>query len=91
MSIDLTTLSSEAQQLFDAAMGLPDGERAKLADRLFLSIEPRAVEEAEKTFEATVARRIAEIEKGTARLVDWSDLRRELQERIDAARRIQAS
>ena len=91
MSIDSTALGTEAQQLFDAAMRLPDRERAKLADRLFLSVEPGPVEEAEKAFEATVARRVAEIENGTAKLVDWSDLRRELQERIDAARRIQAS
>lgn len=87
MSVDASSLSTQAQHLFEAAMKLPDNEREKLADRLYSSIED---DERDEAFEETVARRVAEIENGTAKLVDWEDLRRELQESIDAARKVQA-
>lgn len=77
-------LSGAAQQLFEAAMLLSESEREKLADQLYSSLEVSAEEEAETAFEARVARRIAEIEKGTAKLVNWEDLHRELRGSIDA-------
>lgn len=90
MSIDSSIiLSGAAQQVFEAAMRLPEGERERLADRLYSTLGPSADEEGEEAFEALIARRAAEIESGTANLVDWEDLRGELQEQIDAARSIQ--
>lgn len=91
MSTDSMALSGAAQQLFEAAMLLSESEREKLADQIYTSLEASAEEKAETAFEATVARRVAEIEKGTAKLVNWEDLQRELQGSIDAARKVQAS
>jgi putative addiction module component (TIGR02574 family) len=88
MSIDASSLGAAAQHVFEAAMKLPDSEREKLADRLYLSIEGA---ESDTAFEETIARRVAEIESGTAKVVEWDELRRELQERIDAARKVQNS
>lgn len=88
MSVDVNSLSTEAQHVFEAAMKLPDSEREKLADRLYLSIEGA---ESDTAFEEVIARRVAEIETGTAKLVEWEDLRRELRERIDAQRNVQNS
>lgn len=91
MSIDSTALSAEALQVLEAALRLPDSEREKLADRLYSSLEDLGDEEAEKQFEATIGRRVAEIENGTAKLLNWEDLQREMQESINAARKIQTS
>lgn len=89
MSTDSMALSGAAQQVFKAAMQLPESEREKLADQLYSTLEPSADEEDGKEFEALIARRVAEID-GTAKLVNWEDLQRELQEKIDAARKVQA-
>lgn len=91
MSIDSTTFSGETQQVFEAAMRLPEREREKLADRLYSTLDPSADEEDEKAFEALISRRVAEIEDGTAKLLNWEGLRRELQEKIDAASKAQTS
>lgn len=87
MSTDSMALSGAAQQVFKAAMQLPESEREKLADQLYSTLEPSADEEDGKEFEALIARRVAEIDEGTAKLVNWEDLQRELQEKIDAARK----
>ncbi|HJT33831.1 MAG TPA: addiction module protein [Pirellulales bacterium] len=88
MATDVSGLSSDAQQVFEAALRLPDAQRAKLADCLWESIAPTADPEWEKAWAAEIARRIAEIENGTARFVNWEDLRRELRETIHAARQV---
>lgn len=88
MATDASGLTSDAQQVFEAALRLPDAQRAKLADCLWESVEPTADPEWEKAWAAEIARRIAEIENGTARFVNWEDLRRELREAIHAARQV---
>jgi hypothetical protein len=80
MSIDSSALSAEAQQVFQAAMRLPNDQREKLADQLYLTIEYTADAEADKAWEATIARRVAEIENGTAKLLDWDELQQMMQD-----------
>jgi putative addiction module component (TIGR02574 family) len=80
MSIDAGSLSAEAQHLFEAALRLPDGEREKLADRLYLSVESAADLEGDKVWEETIARRLAEIENGTAKLHTWDELQKLMQD-----------
>lgn len=84
MSVDPTVLSTEAQQLFDAAMRLPERERAKLADKLALTVDPMADPEWQAAWGSEIARRIAEVENGTAKLRGWEDVRRRLWEGLDA-------
>lgn len=85
MSVDSTALSTEAQQVFDAAMKLPDGERAKLADKLSLTLDPTADPEWQAAWGPEIARRIAEVENGTAKLSDWEDVRQRLWKGLDDA------
>jgi putative addiction module component (TIGR02574 family) len=84
MSVDSAALSSEAQQLFEAAMKLPEPERAKLADKLAMTVDPMADPEWQAAWGPEIARRIAEVENGTAKLHDWEDVRRRLWEGLDA-------
>lgn len=89
MATDVSGLSGEAQRLFEAALLLPGPQRAKLADCLLNSVEPGADPEWEKAWGEEIARRIAEIDNGTAELVNWEDLRRELWEAVHGARKAQ--
>lgn len=88
MATDASGLSGEAQQLFEAALRLPGAQRAKFADCLLDSIELNADPEWEKAWSDEIARRLSEIESGTAQFVSWDDLRRELWETVHAARKI---
>lgn len=85
MSIDATSLSAEAQHLLEAALRLPDAQRVLLADHLYSSIEGA---EAEKLFEGTIARRVAEIEAGTANLHTWDELQQMMRDTLHAARKV---
>ena len=83
MSVDSMALGSEAQSLFDAAMRLPDAERAKLADKLSATVDPMADPEWQAAWGPEIARRVAEIESGTAKLLDWEDVRARLWKGLD--------
>lgn len=85
MSVDVSLLSTEAQHLFEAAMRLPDKERVKLAEHIYLSVEDA---EDDKEFEETIARRVAEIERGTAKLHTWDELQQMMQGALHAARKV---
>lgn len=84
MSIDSNLLGSEAQHLFDQAMKLSVTERAKLADKLSSTIDPPSDQEWQAAWSPEIARRVAEIENGDAKLSSWEDARRALWEGFDA-------
>ncbi|HQU41727.1 MAG: hypothetical protein B7Z73_01705 [Planctomycetia bacterium 21-64-5] len=88
MSIDSMALSTEAQQVFDAAMRLPDVERAKLADKLSLTVDPLADPEWQAAWGQEIARRVAEVENGTAKLHTWDELQQIMQEARHAPRKV---
>ena len=83
MSIDSTALSTAAQQVFEAAMQLPDAERAKLADKLSSTIDPISNQEWQDEWAAEIDRRVRQADDGTAKLLDWHDVRQKLWEGID--------
>lgn len=85
MSVDASPLSTEAQHLLAAALRLPDAQRVRLADHLYSSIEGA---EADKLFEETIARRVAEIDDGTAKLHTWDELQQMMQDTLHAARKV---
>lgn len=61
------------------AMALPESERAELAHRLVLSLDGTADADAEQAWSSEIARRLADIDAGVAKLVDRDELRRRLQ------------
>jgi putative addiction module component (TIGR02574 family) len=88
MSIDSTPLSSEAQHLFEAAMKLPQRERAKLAEKLALTVDPMTDPEWQAAWGPEIARRIAEVESGTAKLHTWDELQQMMQDARNDARQV---
>jgi putative addiction module component (TIGR02574 family) len=87
MATDVSGLSSDAQQVFEAALRLPDAQRAKLADCLWESVGPTDDLEWEKAWSAEIARRIAEVDNGSVALQTWPEVRQRMQEALNAARK----
>jgi putative addiction module component (TIGR02574 family) len=64
------------------ALSLTDDERAELARDLIASLDAPADPDAANAWDAEIARRVAEIDSGTAKLIDRAELRRRIQQRI---------
>lgn len=65
-------MSLTIEQIKAEAMQLPPEARADLADWLWISVEPH--ESVEAAWDAEIARRVAEIEAGTAELIPGDDV-----------------
>jgi len=73
-------MDAATEKLFEQALDLPPSERDDLASALIASLDSddAHLENVDPTWSATIARRVAEIESGTARLVPWAEVRRRL-------------
>ena len=64
------------------ALSLPEAERAELAHNLVASLDGRADPDAESAWDAEILRRLAEIDAGTATLIDREEFRRRMRARM---------
>jgi len=60
------------------ALNLPESERAELAHDLMASLDGPAEPDAENAWDVEILRRLAEIDSGTAELIDREEFRRRL-------------
>lgn len=65
---------------------LPESERAELAYALVKSLDEPADANAAEEWDQEILRRLAEIDAGTATLIDRDALRRRFQERLGSRR-----
>jgi putative addiction module component (TIGR02574 family) len=72
--------SPALEKVRSEALSLSEAERAELACNLFASLDGPSDADAEHAWDAEIARRLAEIDSGTAVLLD----RKELSDRIRA-------
>jgi putative addiction module component (TIGR02574 family) len=68
-------MAPETQSLFDAALALPEAERALLAERLLESLSAEEVELTEDELLAELERRRADVEHGRVKPIPWSEVR----------------
>jgi putative addiction module component (TIGR02574 family) len=68
-------MSPESQSIFNAALTLPEEERAILVRRLAETVSPDADELADEELFAELERRRAEVERGEATLIPWTEFR----------------
>lgn len=68
------------------AAELTEEERASLAGLLIESLEVEPDADVEATWSAEIARRVAELDAGTAKTVPWEDVRQRLVARLNARR-----
>lgn len=76
-------MSTDAENLYQAALKLPDDERFLLANRLLESVEGERDPDYEEAWAAEIARRVEEIENGTAEMLSWEEVRAKLREGLD--------
>ena len=76
--MDVPTL----EKVRSEALSLSEAERAELAHNLVASLDGRADPDAETVWDAEILRRLAQIDAGTARLIDREEFRRLMRARI---------
>ena len=70
------------RKLRSEALSLSETERAELALELVRSLDASADEDAADEWDKEILRRLAQIDAGTARLIDRDEFRRRMQARI---------
>jgi putative addiction module component (TIGR02574 family) len=68
----------DTHELFATALKLPVEASAELAGRLIETLDEEIDEDAEQLWAIEIARRVKELDEGTARTVPWSEVRRQL-------------
>lgn len=77
--------SPTLEKVRSEALNLPESERAELAHNLVASLDGAADPDAEKAWDAEILRRLAEIDSGTADLIDREEFRRRMRARLTDA------
>jgi len=70
--------SAALEKLRSEALNLSEAERAELAHELVASLDGTIDSDAEEAWDAEIVRRLAEIDSGTAVLVDREEFRRRM-------------
>jgi putative addiction module component (TIGR02574 family) len=66
------------QTLLASALALPEEQRMQLVEKLLESLDPETDVWEEAAFAAELQRRSKEIDDGTAQLVSWEQLKKEV-------------
>ena len=74
--------NSTLDKLRAEALGLPESDRAELAQDLVASLDGPADADVEKAWDAEILRRLAEIDAGTAQLIDREEFSRRMRARM---------
>jgi putative addiction module component (TIGR02574 family) len=69
---------SDLAKILEEALKLPESARAALAGSLIESLEDETDEEAEQARSSKIARRLEELDSGSATTVPWSQARRKI-------------
>jgi putative addiction module component (TIGR02574 family) len=74
--------SPTLEKIRSEALSLPESERAELAHNLVASLDGPSEPDAEKAWDAEILRRLAEIDAGTADLIDRKEFGRRMRARM---------
>lgn len=66
------------QQLLAHAMGLPSGDRGRLAALLIDSLEPDVDDNADQAWADEIRHRVEDFRTGQVQLVPWAEVRRRM-------------
>ena len=68
-------MSAEFEQIFEAAMRLPETDRVQLVDALISTLEPADAAPLDDALLAEIERRSGEIDSGSVQLVPWNEVK----------------
>jgi putative addiction module component (TIGR02574 family) len=69
------TMTKAADTLYQAALQLPEHDRAELAAKLIDSIDPTTDTDWAEAWDAEIAKRIIELEAGKTKTIPWDQVR----------------
>ena len=69
-------MTPTADQLYQAALALPEDERAQLAGRLIDSLGPDGPSQLHPDWREEIRRRLAQVDSGEVTPVPWADVKR---------------
>jgi putative addiction module component (TIGR02574 family) len=70
---------SQAADLLEQVLNLPEHDRAKIATRLLESLDPAAQDEIDESWALEIERRCAAVDAGTLETSAWEDVRARLE------------
>jgi putative addiction module component (TIGR02574 family) len=76
-------MTPTTDQLYQAAMALPEDERAELAGRLLDSLAPDTPSQLHPAWREELRRRLAQVDSGEVNPVPWSEVKRSAWEALD--------
>lgn len=69
-------MTAQTQSLLDAALTLPESERALLVDRLLRTLPPPDEEVSDDELEAELEKRFEEYRRDPGSAISWSEVKR---------------
>ena len=75
-------MNQTTEQLLDAALALPTGDRLEFVEALVASLRPEDRPPLDESWYETVRRRSAELASGQIKPVPWSEVKRQAREKI---------
>lgn len=74
-------MNHSAEQLLDAALALPPGERVVFAEALVASLRPEDRPPFDESWREVIQRRSAELASGKVSAIPWSEVKRQAREK----------
>src|SRR5207247_1658522 len=78
-----SAMTPTLEALYQAALALPEDERATLADRLLDSLPPEVPSQLHPAWRAELRRRATQVDSGEVKPVPWQEVRRQAWEALD--------
>jgi putative addiction module component (TIGR02574 family) len=72
---------SSTEQVFDAALALPEGERVELVEALIASLQPDDRPPFDESWREVIRRRSSELRSGQVTPVPWEEVKRQAREK----------
>lgn len=80
-------MTNAADDVYQAALRLPEADRAEIAAKLMESIDPEQDESWEEAWNSEIAKRIEELELGKVKTIPWAEVRQMMQTGRSASKR----
>ena len=74
-------MNASIEQLFDAALALPDGDRVELAEALLASLQPDDRPPFDESWREVIQRRSLELRAGQVTGIPWAEVKRQAREK----------
>ena len=74
-------MNASSEQLFDAALALPDSDRVELAEALLASLQPDDRPPFDESWREVIERRSLELRTGQVTPIPWAEVKRQAREK----------